>query len=150
SLMAARGDVQPRTMTMMGGPIDARRSPTAVNNLARRKPYAWFEQNVIQRVPAKYPGYMRRVYPGFLQHLGFVAMNPDRHLNAHVDYYHKLIAGDGESAAAHRRFSPSRASWTTSRATARPRPRTSSASTFRASGACTTSRRAWVTTGFSR
>ena len=104
SLMAARGDVQPRTMTMMGGPIDARRSPTAVNNLARRKPYSWFEQNVIQRVPAKYPGYMRRVYPGFLQHLGFVAMNPDRHLNAHVDYYHKLIAGDGESAAAHRRF----------------------------------------------
>jgi poly(3-hydroxybutyrate) depolymerase len=104
SLMAARGDVQPRTMTMMGGPIDARRSPTAVNNLARRKPYSWFEQNVIQRVPPKYPGYMRRVYPGFLQHLGFVAMNPDRHLNAHVDYYHKLIAGDGESAAAHRRF----------------------------------------------
>ena len=91
-------------MVMMGGPIDARRSPTAVNNLARRKPYSWFEQNLIERVPSKYPGYMRRVYPGFLQHLGFVAMNPDRHLNAHVDYYHKLIAGDGESAAAHRRF----------------------------------------------
>ena len=54
----------PRTMVMMGGPIDARRSPTAVNNLARTKPYSWFEQNVIQRVPAKYPGYMRRVYPG--------------------------------------------------------------------------------------
>jgi len=104
SLMAARGDVQPRTMTMMGGPIDARRSPTAVNNLARRKPYSWFEQNLIQRVPAKYPGYMRRVYPGFLQHLGFVAMNPDRHVIAHWDYYHKLIAGDGESAEAHRRF----------------------------------------------
>ena len=104
SLMAARGDVQPRTMTMMGGPIDARRSPTAVNNLARRKPYSWFEQNLIQRVPSKYPGYMRRVYPGFLQHLGFVAMNPDRHVIAHWDYYHKLIAGDGESAEAHRRF----------------------------------------------
>jgi poly(3-hydroxybutyrate) depolymerase len=104
SLMAAKGDVQPRTMTMMGGPIDARRSPTSVNNLARHKPYSWFEQNVIQRVPSKYPGYMRRVYPGFLQHLGFVAMNPDRHLNAHIDYYHKLIAGDGESASAHRRF----------------------------------------------
>jgi poly(3-hydroxybutyrate) depolymerase len=102
--MAAKGDVQPRTMTMMGGPIDARRSPTSVNNLARHKPYSWFEQNVIQRVPSKYPGCMRRVYPGFLQHLGFVAMNPDRHLNAHIDYYHKLIAGDGESAAAHRRF----------------------------------------------
>ena len=94
----------PQTMVMMGGPIDARKSPTAVNNLARKKPHSWFEQNVIQRVPAKYPGCMRRVYPGFLQHLGFVAMNPDRHLSAHWDYYHKLIAGDGESAAAHRRF----------------------------------------------
>ena len=89
---------------MMGGPIDARRSPTAVNNLARRKPYSWFERHLIERVPAKYPGYMRRVYPGFLQHLGFVAMNPDRHLIAHWDYYHKLVLGDGESADAHRRF----------------------------------------------
>jgi poly(3-hydroxybutyrate) depolymerase len=104
SLLAANRDVQPKTMTMMGGPIDARRSPTAVNNLARRKAYSWFEQNVIERVPSKYPGYMRRVYPGFLQHLGFVAMNPDRHLVAHWDYYHKLVLGDGESAAAHRRF----------------------------------------------
>ena len=104
SLMAAKGDAQPRTMTMMGGPIDARRSPTAVNNLARHKPYSWFEQHVIERVPSKYPGYMRRVYPGFLQHLGFVAMNPDRHLSAHIDYYHKLVAGDGDSAEAHRRF----------------------------------------------
>ena len=104
SLLAENCEVQPKTMTMMGGPIDARRSPTAVNNLARRKPHAWFEQNLIQRVPPKYPGYMRRVYPGFLQHLGFVAMNPDRHLIAHWDYYHKLVLGDGESAAAHRRF----------------------------------------------
>jgi poly(3-hydroxybutyrate) depolymerase len=104
SLLAAREEVQPKTMTMMGGPIDARRSPTAVNNLARKKPYSWFEQHLIERVPAKYPGYMRRVYPGFLQHLGFVAMNPDRHLVAHLDYYHKLIAGDGDSASAHRRF----------------------------------------------
>jgi poly(3-hydroxybutyrate) depolymerase len=104
SLLASRREAAPRTMVMMGGPIDARRSPTAVNNLARQKPYSWFEQNVIQRVPVKYPGYMRRVYPGFLQHLGFVAMNPDRHLVAHWDYYHKLVAGDGESAASHRRF----------------------------------------------
>src|SRR5688572_26746179 len=104
SLLAANKEPTPRTMVMMGGPIDARRSPTAVNNLAREKPYSWFEQNVIERVPSKYPGYMRRVYPGFLQHLGFVAMNPDRHLNAHWDYYHKLVAGDGESASAHRRF----------------------------------------------
>ncbi len=105
SLMAARKDEpKPRTMVMMGGPIDARRSPTAVNNLAIKKPYSWFESHVIERVPAKYPGFMRRVYPGFLQHLGFVAMNPDRHLNAHWDYYNHLLVGDGESAEAHRRF----------------------------------------------
>ena len=104
SLMAARGEAQPSTMVMMGGPIDARRSPTAVNNLALKKPYSWFEQNVIHRVPGKYPGYMRLVYPGFLQHLGFVAMNPDRHLNAHWDYFNHLMVGDGESAEAHRRF----------------------------------------------
>jgi poly(3-hydroxybutyrate) depolymerase len=104
SLIAANEETTPKTMTMMGGPIDARRSPTAVNNLARHKPYSWFEQHVIERVPSKYPGYMRRVYPGFLQHLGFVAMNPDRHVTAHWDYYHKLVAGDGDSAAAHRRF----------------------------------------------
>jgi poly(3-hydroxybutyrate) depolymerase len=104
SLMASAGQPLPRSMVMMGGPIDARRSPTAVNNLALKKPHSWFEQNVIERVPPKYPGYMRRVYPGFLQHLGFVAMNPDRHLIAHWDYYHHLIQGDGDSARAHRRF----------------------------------------------
>jgi poly(3-hydroxybutyrate) depolymerase len=105
SLMAAADEqVRPRTMVMMGGPIDARRSPTAVNGLATRKPLVWFERAVIQRVPAKYPGYMRRVYPGFLQWLGFVGMNPSRHADAHWDYFHHLIEGDGESAAAHRRF----------------------------------------------
>jgi poly(3-hydroxybutyrate) depolymerase len=104
SLMAYRKEPCPRTMTMMGGPIDARRSPTAVNNLATVKPFSWFEQNLIHRVPPKYPGYMRRVYPGFLQHLGFVAMNPDRHLSAHWDYYNHLMVGDGDSAEAHRRF----------------------------------------------
>jgi poly(3-hydroxybutyrate) depolymerase len=105
ALMASRGEPQrPLTMTMMGGPIDARKSPTAVNNLAMHKPYGWFEQNVIHRVPEKYPGFMRRVYPGFLQHLGFVAMNPDRHVSAHWDYFHHLMRGDGESADAHRRF----------------------------------------------
>ena len=98
------GKCAPRTMVMMGGPIDARKSPTAVNNLATRKPYSWFEQNVIQRVPEKYPGYARRVYPGFLQHLGFVAMNPDRHLNAHWDYFNHLLAGDDGSAEKHREF----------------------------------------------
>ncbi len=104
SLMATRGDPSPRAMVMMGGPIDARKSPTSVNNLATRKPLSWFEHNVIARVPARYAGYNRRVYPGFLQHLGFVAMNPDRHLGAHWDYYNHLIAGDGQSAQAHRRF----------------------------------------------
>jgi poly(3-hydroxybutyrate) depolymerase len=105
ALMAAAGEpVAPRTMIMMGGPIDARRSPTAVNNLALKHPLSWFERRLIERVPAKYPGFMRRVYPGFLQHLGFVAMNPDRHAEAHWDYYLHLVAGDGESAEAHRRF----------------------------------------------
>src|SRR5260221_6832722 len=104
ALQAAHRQPRPLTMVMMGGPIDARRSPTAVNNLARKKPYSWFERNVIEPVPAKYPGYMRRAYPGFLQHLAFVAMNPDRHLNAHWDYFNHLIVGDGESADGHRRF----------------------------------------------
>src|SRR5690606_35757729 len=101
---AANEPDRPRTMTMMGGPIDARKSPTAVNNLATRKPYSWFEQNLIHRVPQNYPGFMRQVYPGFLQHLGFVAMYPDRHLNAHWEYFNHLMQGDGESAEAHRRF----------------------------------------------
>jgi poly(3-hydroxybutyrate) depolymerase len=105
SLMASRNEPhRPRTMVMMGGPIDARRSPTAVNNLAMNKPFSWFEQNLIHRVPEKYPGYSRRVYPGFLQHLGFVAMNPNRHVSAHWDYYNHLMRGDGESAESHRRF----------------------------------------------
>jgi poly(3-hydroxybutyrate) depolymerase len=105
ALMAQDGEPNlPKTMVMMGGPIDARKSPTAVNNLATQKPYSWFEQNVIQRVPDKYPGYMRRVYPGFLQHLGFVAMNPDLHLNAHWEYFNHLLNGDGDSADKHRDF----------------------------------------------
>jgi len=105
ALMAESGEPQqPKTMTMMGGPIDARKSPTAVNNLAMTRPLSWFERNVIQRVPAKYPGYARRVYPGFLQHLGFVAMNPDRHVNAHWDYFNHLVEGDDDSADRHRDF----------------------------------------------
>ncbi len=104
SLMASRGETTPRTMTMMGGPIDARRSPTAVNNLAMNKSFEWFENNVIYRVPPNYPGASRRVYPGFLQHTGFVAMNPDRHANSHYDYFLDLVRGDGDSADAHRQF----------------------------------------------
>ncbi len=104
SLMASRGEKTPLSMTMMGGPIDARRSPTAVNNLAVQRSYEWFENNVIYRVPAGFPGEGRRVYPGFLQHAGFIAMNPDRHVNSHYDYFLQLIKGDNESAEAHRQF----------------------------------------------
>ncbi|HUQ29630.1 MAG TPA: polyhydroxyalkanoate depolymerase [Usitatibacter sp.] len=104
SLMAAAGEPIPRTLTMMGGPIDTRRSPTAVNTFARTRPLSWFEAKVIQRVPMRYPGFMRRVYPGFLQFAGFVAMNPDRHMESHMQYYQHLVEGDGDSAEAHRRF----------------------------------------------
>jgi poly(3-hydroxybutyrate) depolymerase len=104
SLMASRGETTPRTMTMMGGPIDARKSPTAVNNLATNKPYSWFENNVIFRVPQNFPGSGRAVYPGFMQHTGFVAMNPDRHATSHYDYFQDLIKGDDESAESHRQF----------------------------------------------
>jgi poly(3-hydroxybutyrate) depolymerase len=104
SLMASRGETTPLTMTMMGGPIDARKSPTAVNNLATNKSHSWFENNVIFRVPGNFPGAGRRVYPGFLQHTGFVAMNPDRHLTSHYDYFADLIKGDDGSAESHRQF----------------------------------------------
>jgi len=104
SLMASRGEQIPVSMTMMGGPIDARRSPTSVNNLASAKSYQWFENNVIYRVPPNYPGAGRRVYPGFLQHAGFVAMNPDRHANSHFDYFLDLIKGDQSSLETHRAF----------------------------------------------
>ena len=104
SLMASRGEKTPLSMTMMGGPIDATRSPTAVNNLAMNKSHSWFENNVIYRVPQNFPGAGRRVYPGFLQHTGFVAMNPDRHLSSHYDYFQDLIKGDNSSVESHRKF----------------------------------------------
>ncbi len=104
SLMASRGETTPLSMTMMGGPIDARKSPTSVNNLAMTKSHSWFENNVIFRVPGNFPGAGRRVYPGFLQHAGFVAMNPDRHASSHYDYFKNLIKGDDASAEAHRKF----------------------------------------------
>jgi poly(3-hydroxybutyrate) depolymerase len=104
SLMASRGEKLPLTMTMMGGPIDARKSPTAVNNLATQRSHNWFEHNVIYRVPHNFPGAGRRVYPGFLQHTGFVAMNPDRHAKSHWDYFKDLIKGDDRSTEAHRKF----------------------------------------------
>jgi poly(3-hydroxybutyrate) depolymerase len=105
SLMASRNDPKlPKSMTMMGGPIDSRKSPTQVNALAIRKNFEWFENNVIFKVPSAYPGYLRKVYPGFLQHAGFVAMNPDRHLNSHWDYYLDLVKGDLDDVEGHRSF----------------------------------------------
>ena len=104
SLMASAGEPAPPTLTMMGGPIDARRSATAVNTLATNRSHSWFENNVIFRVPQNYPGAGRQVYPGFLQHTGFVAMNPDRHVSSHYDYFLDLIRGDDDNAEAHRKF----------------------------------------------
>jgi poly(3-hydroxybutyrate) depolymerase len=105
SLFAASGPRElPRSMIMMGGPIDTRKNPTTVNNFAKRYSIDWFERRLICRVPANYPGFMRRVYPGFLQHAGFVAMNPGRHIASHREYYYHLVEGDGESARAHRAF----------------------------------------------
>ena len=104
SLMASARETTPRTMTMMGGPIDTRRSPTKVNDLAATKPLSWFENTVIQEVPKNYPGHGRRVYPGFLQHAGFMAMNPSRHFMSHWDFYENLRRGDLEDADAHRQF----------------------------------------------
>ncbi|MDP2005486.1 MAG: polyhydroxyalkanoate depolymerase [Rubrivivax sp.] len=104
SLMASRGEPTPLTMTMMGGPIDARQSPTAVSNLAMNKSHKWFETSVIFRVPENFAGAGRAVYPGFMQHTGFVAMNPDRHMSSHYDYFRDLIRGDDDSAEAHRQF----------------------------------------------
>ena len=104
SLMAAAGETTPLSMVLMGGPVDGRKSPTAVNNLATEKPLWWFENNVIHQVPVNYPGKGRKVYPGFLQHVGFMAMNPERHFMSHWDFYQNLLKGDGDDAQAHRRF----------------------------------------------
>ena len=105
SLMASNKEPNlPKTMVMMGGPIDPRKAPTQVNDLATNKPFSWFENNVIYSVPPNYPGYGRRVYPGFLKHAGFVAMNPKRHAQSHWEFYLHLREGDNESAEEHRKF----------------------------------------------
>jgi poly(3-hydroxybutyrate) depolymerase len=103
--MEAENDpLTPRSMILMGGPIDTRRSPTAVNELAEKRGIAWFERNCIVKVPPAHPGFWRDVYPGFLQLSGFMAMNIDRHLSAHYDMYKHLVQGDGDSAEKHREF----------------------------------------------
>ena len=105
SLMASAGEkTMPKTMVMMGGPIDPRKSPTQVNDLATDKPFSWFENTVIYSVPSNHPGVGRKVYPGFLQHAGFVAMNPRRHAESHWEFYLHLRRGDNESAEEHRKF----------------------------------------------
>jgi poly(3-hydroxybutyrate) depolymerase len=105
SLLAAGGDpCQPASMILMGGPIDPRAKPTAVNRFAQAHSLDWFERTVITTVPGRYPGAVRRVYPGFLQLAGFLSMNLDRHLSAHWGMFQNLVRGDGDSAAATRAF----------------------------------------------
>lgn len=105
AIMAQRNDpLQPASLTLMGGPIDTRRNPTKVNELARTRSLAWFEQNVIDYVPFPHPGIMRRVYPGFMQLTGFMTMNLERHMNAHVGLFNDLIKGDCDSVKQHQDF----------------------------------------------
>lgn len=94
----------PQSMTLMGGPIDTRRSPTEVNKLAEKRGMAWFRDNCVVRVPFPNPGFMREVYPGFFQLSGFMAMNIDRHITAHYEMFNHLVQGDGDSAEKHRDF----------------------------------------------
>ena len=105
SLMASDNDPnQPLSMTLMGGPIDTRISKTEVTELAETRPLSWFENAVLQDVPAYYPGAFRKVYPGFIQLTGFMSMNLDSHVGSHTDFFNHLIQGDGESAEKHRKF----------------------------------------------
>jgi poly(3-hydroxybutyrate) depolymerase len=105
ALLDKRNDPDvPASMILMGGPIDTRRSPTAVNLLAQERGSEWFRQNCIHPVPYPYPGVGRNVYPGFLQLSGFMAMNFDRHVNAHIEMFNHLMEGDGDSAEKHRDF----------------------------------------------
>ena len=103
-LEAADDPAIPRSLTMMGGPVDTRRSPTAVNELAEKRGAKWFRDHCIFTVPFGHPGAMRQVYPGFLQLSGFMAMNLDRHLTAHKDMFDHLVWGDGDRAEKHREF----------------------------------------------
>ena len=101
---AAEDPFSPASMVLMGGPIDTRKSPTAVNELAQKKPLDWFRDNVIMNVPWPHPGFLRPVYPGFLQLSGFMSMNLDRHITAHKEFFEHLVKNDGDSAEKHRDF----------------------------------------------
>jgi poly(3-hydroxybutyrate) depolymerase len=103
--MEAEGDPYvPHSMVLMGGPIDTRVNPTVVNTLAEQRGIDWFRRNVITKVPFPNPGFMRDVYPGFLQLHGFMSMNLDRHIEAHRNLFLHLVQGDGDSAQKHREF----------------------------------------------
>ncbi|MGL4405595.1 MAG: polyhydroxyalkanoate depolymerase, partial [Notoacmeibacter sp.] len=105
AVMAGADDaLQPASMTLMGGPIDTRKNPTAVNRLADGKTLDWFRSKVIMSVPWPNPGFTRAVYPGFMQLSGFMTMNLDRHLTAHNEFFQHLVKGDGDSAEKHRDF----------------------------------------------
>jgi poly(3-hydroxybutyrate) depolymerase len=105
ALMEADQDPDvPRSMVLMGGPIDTRINPNAVNDLAERRGLSWFRNHVITKVPFPHPGMMRDVYPGFLQLHGFMSMNLDRHIEAHHNLFLHLVKGDGDSAQKHREF----------------------------------------------
>ncbi|UPT61322.1 MAG: polyhydroxyalkanoate depolymerase [Hyphomonadaceae bacterium JAD_PAG50586_4] len=105
SVMAQQEDpCSPATMTIMGSPIDARKSPTEPNKLAEERDITWFKQNMIHTVPVLYPGAFRRVYPGFVQLASFMGMNMQRHVDAHYGYYQNLVKGDGDDARKHREF----------------------------------------------
>jgi poly(3-hydroxybutyrate) depolymerase len=105
ALMSAdKNPARPKTLTLMGGPVDTREAPTAVNSLATERPHSWFQQNVIATVPYPHPGAGRRVYPGFLQLAGFMTMNLGSHLNSHWELFKHLVAGDGESADSTKEF----------------------------------------------
>jgi len=103
-MSAAKNPARPKTLSMMGGPIDTREAPTAVNTVATQRPYSWFEQNVIATVPFYYPGNGRKVYPGFLQLTGFMAMNWGNHLVSHWQMFRHLVEGDQESAESTKAF----------------------------------------------
>lgn len=105
ALMASENHpCQPASMTLMGSPIDSRMSPTVPNNLAMERPLSWFQHNLVKQVPLPNPGFMRHVYPGFLQLSGFMHMNLNRHMDAHHNFFANLVRGDGDSTQSHREF----------------------------------------------
>jgi poly(3-hydroxybutyrate) depolymerase len=100
----AKDPLSPQSMILIGGPIDTREAPTKVNLSAKEHPLEWFESHVIARVPLNHAGFMRRVYPGFVQLMSFMSLNLDRHVESHLQFFNHLVQGDGEGAAAHKKF----------------------------------------------